>query len=387
MSKLLLTGLSVFFLSLVTNPILAGTEGGGGGHIFGDQLNPWFLQNTTDVRYCVEISPEFSQVSREKVLEIIGKSFNFWKLFFLKHEGSSSYEFDLSARVGTQNFIFNNDCDSVDLKFQLGFLSEEQKKIFPNYRQLLGLAHRIHYDEKLLKGKGFIYIAPETGELRPLSTQLHSRPWSYGKNLVLEQALIHEIGHLFGFQDDLYSNMSIMSGSFVEEITKKNAVREINRERGMRFSSPLGCNKFFEGKSEIWYGGMSDSQRVRLGLPPGTFKINYQSKNKILTIKINGKKFGFVQLKPAASVTYVIQPAIRIYLSKAQKVFKKIPSDELYAQLTIYHVKLSTLRRDEVLNLADGTSMNAFIRFDQDCKPTIGTVLNDKVNFDIFMGM
>jgi guanylate kinase len=80
------------------------------------------------------------------------------------------------CQIDPRAFVILDDCNnSADLKFQLGFLTEDQKKEITNYKQLLGVAYRTSYDQVNLKGQGFIYIAPEKGPNRPLSPGMPSR--------------------------------------------------------------------------------------------------------------------------------------------------------------------------------------------------------------------
>lgn len=55
-----------------------------GGQISSDNTNPWFLENTSQVTYCVDIDEENFGVSRERATEVVTQSINDWKDGFKK---------------------------------------------------------------------------------------------------------------------------------------------------------------------------------------------------------------------------------------------------------------------------------------------------------------
>jgi len=391
--------LSLMFISLSA---FAGNGSSGGGNIFGDQLNPWFLQNTKTVNYCVEIAPEFSSIPKTRILEIISKSFAYWKKTFTNYSGNFEGDFPFTVNLGSQEFILNEACtEATDLKFQLGFLTADQKKEITNYRQLLGLAYRTSYDEANLRAKGFIYIAPETGVSRPLSPNLHQAPWSFGKNIGFELILTHEMGHIFGLQDDHYSSGGLMSAKFADLVTSKSAIRYVNSVPAKDIPSPFGCNAGFEGDHEFEFLGveipgdidpthsalMSDDLRTMLGLPKN-YKARFQTVKGLMTIKVEGKKFGHIKLSDFGEISGSrADTAISVYLTKKQKVFTNLPNIAFNTHLDIYHVVKSISRKGEELKLVDGKSLSVFVQYDQSCIPSVGMIHDDEVHFDIFAGL
>lgn len=382
---------------VLTSLSWAGNGSSGGGNIYGDQLNPWFLQNTKTVTYCVEIAPEFGAISEERVLEIISDSFMYWKKIFASHESSDfAYGFKLEAKVATQEFVHVEKCSNdTDITFQMGFLTDEQKVKNSNYSQLLGLAQRTSYNEINLRGKGFIYIAPEEGELRPTSYNLHPKPWSHGRNGGLRMTLLHELGHIFGLQDHHYDDHGLMSALWVEKITSKDTLPVVSSLEGTNIPSPLGCNKDYDGSMAIGY--MTDSipptefsiQASDIGSYLGLgnrFTVQINTKNRIMEISIDGNAFGSITFKPYGQISGEINPAVKIYLSEKQQVFKGLPKEAFNRSIAIYHIAKSILARSEVLKLYDERSLDVFVEFNQDCLPTIGTVFNGNPIFDIFIG-
>lgn len=376
----------------------AGNGSSGGGNIFGDQLNPWFMQNTKSVNYCVEIAPEFSSIPKTRILESINKSFAYWKRTFAQGSDTLGQGFPLEIALGTQEFILNESCsDDIDLKFQLGFLTDDQKKELPNYRQLLGLAYRTSYDEVNLRAKGFIYIAPESGAFRPLSPNLHQIPWSFGKNMGFDLVITHEMGHLFGLQDDHYSYSGLMSAKFVENITTKASIRYVNTTAAKEIPSPFGCNVRFEGDHELEFRSSDipgsetkkitagdENIRVMLGLPEN-FKARFQTVNGSMNIQIDDKDFGQIKINEFGMISgSQSDPAITVYLTKKQRVFNSLPRIAYNTHLQIYDVLKSITRKGDELRLVNGKTLKVFIQYDQLCFPSVGMIYNDEVYFDIF---
>ena len=375
----------------------AGNGSSGGGNIFGDQLNPWFLQNSKTVKYCVEVDPQFSKLNRTQIIQLIESSISYWKRTFANYSGNFQHDFKFEVKLATQDFILTNCDDATDIKFQMGFLTEEQKKEIPNYRQLIGLAYRTHYDPINLKGKGFIYIAPEAGALRPISPLMHQSPWSHGKNLGLEMLITHELGHVFGLQDDHYSFSGLMNAKFAEQITSKSAIRYMNSVSRKEIPSPLGCNSSFDGdhEVEIEYSDIPGSEgktinrdiRTELGLP-NKFKARFLSANYLMKILVDGKNFGQVQLQQFGEVSGGLSdPAITVYLTKKQNVFPSLPDRAYNSHLLAYHLERDITKKGEELKLADGRSYKVFVKYDQLCMPSIGMIYQDEVHMDIFAGL
>jgi hypothetical protein len=359
-----------------------GNGSSGGGNIFGDQLNPWFLQNTKSVNYCVEISPEFSELSKERVLTLISESFEFWKELFRNYSTAPSTLEDI--QLGTQNFNLT-ECDaSTDIKFQMGVLEPEQKKNI-QYKQLIGLARRTSYDPKNLKAKGFIYIAPERGELRPSSPKLYSKPWSYKKNAGLRETLKHEIGHIFGFQDDHYEISSMMSAHHVEDITTKGGLDSIN-DIAYKASSPLSWNEMLEGTVRMSITVETPSNlQIFLGLNHD-YNVHLISQKNKLSVwdNKNKKELGYIIYnKSSDNFEKLDSPVVTLYLTPEQKVFSGLSKDDYYNAHRLYNKTIHARLKDQTLMMSNGNSLKVFIQFgDQGME--IGTTFEDKTYFDVF---
>ena len=125
------------------------------------------------------------------------------------------------VRVASENFI-QSDCQqsNIDIRFQLGKLYPDQVRLIPNINKTIGRTIRTDYDTINLRGKGFIYLAPDIGENILKFNNLIKHHWSYDTILLL--ALIHELGHVFGLHDIgvhfIHAFTTFMNEDFLESI-------------------------------------------------------------------------------------------------------------------------------------------------------------------------
>ncbi len=190
---------NIFFLLCLSAQLFAHVsifDGGGvssGADLIKDGINPWWLQNTKEVKYCLEVEPGFS-VTQVKLQSIVEKAFSYWKIQFKVQEELPSQSTPL---IATQNFVLN--CENADLhfKFGLGTILPDEKTYLPEPDKTVGLAVRSSYDKVNLRGKGFIYLASDKASKRGLGVVNGvENPWKYD-GLVFWM-LVHELGHVFG---------------------------------------------------------------------------------------------------------------------------------------------------------------------------------------------
>ncbi len=373
----------------------AGNGSSGGGHIHGDSLNPWFLQNSTTINYCLKVSPDFSSMTDAELKGMIEEAFAFWKQTFSQHSVEGNFnDFSFPVKLATQNFIYQHDCEeNIDLIFQLGYLDEAQSKLVDRPRTLVGINVRTAYDKVNLKGKGFIYLAPERGPLRPLSERLHSHFWSAGNHLPLRIVLRHEIGHLFGLKDDYYFDSGLMSAIFPESVTSKESVEYLAKQQVAQANIfyPLGCNVSLDGTKNAGYGEgeipghkTQDPLLEYLGMK-GDRSVDIISKNGVTIISLNDKDFGTIRL-PERGVNHngETQNLINLYLTKVQSVFSGLPAEAFQTPISAIIYDRTVKVKDLTLSLKSGKSLPVFMTFNKECEPEIGTIYNGKVYFDIF---
>lgn len=166
----------------------------GGGELIRDAHNPWFLSNTKEVTYCIQINErEFGQ-SKEFVRTQIQKAWDFWKIQLNELNYGRFGGTDFNFALATQNFMETACNRSVDIKFQFATLDSEQKQRMGDLSKTIAVSVRTDYDSVNLKGKGFIYFNR--------NQQFPILPWTRVDGARALPILIHEMGHIFGIQHD-----------------------------------------------------------------------------------------------------------------------------------------------------------------------------------------
>jgi hypothetical protein len=315
------------------------TQGGmvsSGGNLLRNAHNPWWVKNTSEVRYCIEIDSKTFSATPEKIAMVVGKVLEYWKLEFTRKlqivngKDLINQAFN-SMGVGVQTFTKMNCSGTEDLRFKFGYgtLSEKEASYLPDIRTHVGAAVRTEYDEASLKGKGFVYIASDSG---PNSydggPSLIEQPWHY--DIFLYLALAHELGHVFGIPHigEVYS---VMSETFLEVILNR-AVAEPIKNLQIQGVTPTGFF-FFPSSYFVHCSKMGFSSRAQnyFKLPAGTTCLQFgiDGPNKQIHIYatpgltvVAGAYLGAIRdLDFEAS--YAV--GVTLYLTEQQKVFDPMP--------------------------------------------------------------
>ena len=185
--------------------LAAGGSSSGGGLVFGDTYNPWFLENTRTVRYCIELDQENFSATKEQARNAISIAFNYWRSAFLPWNGTEYF------KLGTQSFeeVECTGHGDVDIYFQLGTLRHEFSGFLADLStSVVGWTQRTAYDLQSMRGSGFVFIAPELGERRIDFAGVDSHLWALSDAVRLKLILIHELGHIFGVRHSGGNNLS-----------------------------------------------------------------------------------------------------------------------------------------------------------------------------------
>lgn len=308
-----------------------GGWGSSGGELLRDMQNPWWVKNTSEVRYCIQVDEKSLSLNVDQIPAMIELAISYWQKEFNTFpkylDESFGYEplFKLTG-VGSQSFK-KTECDgSEDLRFQFGFgtLTEEQRKKLVEPRNYVEVAVRTEYDEEQLRGKGFIFIASDVGPNAFYSNpNMIERPWRYGSLVVAE--LIHGLGHVFGIPH-VGEKYSLMSQQFPEMLLDKSSEQEIAkatwRELPAFFRPPNSFRSCFtEERLPV------DVAKSFFGLSgsPGsciTFEINEQTREILIQeTQENDTKKVTVGKITGAQYAPVYNPAVQVILTDKQKVF------------------------------------------------------------------
>jgi hypothetical protein len=191
----------------------------GGGEFLQDTRNPWWVHNTTEVKYCILHDAQNFGVSKEIARKKIVKALNFWKAQL--GETTTYHIGDRPTKIAQHNFIETENCEEALLKFQLGVLNDEQFEYLKNPKKYMSIAVRTSYDQVNLRGQGFIYVSPERGPLKPAIAP--ETMWSEGSGALILPVVLHELGHVFGIHHD--SDILIMKEHFPEGLVSPQAFR------------------------------------------------------------------------------------------------------------------------------------------------------------------
>ena len=339
------------FALLVGNMAQAGGwSGSGGGAILEDHSNPWFLTNHSPnktISYCVHVSEEFPHTS-EILDEQIRGAVSFWRESFVTaHTPIVLYEKDKPVRVSIQTDQFvRRNCSlanvgvdgkqEVDIVFQFGILNEFQKQEFKKLNtdlsKFVALSIRSEYDAVTMRGKGFIYISPDNGELAMKGQNLIPKVWTYGCDSKpgelcgisrLGDALRHELGHVFGLQHSNQSN-DLMSMDFLERVVTEKWY--VNSNQNIFFPRSINISGWMrnataenEAKFAKFFDLDQKSKDVRLRFSLDQI-IVYEKKDADLPwTKVGSAKF-------EKDFSKKFTDAVRVWLPPLQKVFTLSPN-------------------------------------------------------------
>ncbi len=224
------------YLSGTTAYCSSGGWVSGGGNILRNANNPWFLENTKTITYCILSDSTFADVPTSPVV-LIEKALNYWKVQMADpvantdgYAISSSTPLEsiatekyITIEVATQDFIFHPKCmGNEDITFQLGVLDKKQSEFLQGGSSRVGAAVRTAYSEAQLRGRGFIYIAADSGKNAYKGKHLRPKAWHEGNGGLLFRAIVHELGHVFGLA---HGGEGIMSESYSEALLWEKTFR------------------------------------------------------------------------------------------------------------------------------------------------------------------
>ncbi|MGE0172671.1 MAG: hypothetical protein AB7T49_07800 [Oligoflexales bacterium] len=213
-------------------PAFCGDWNSDGSELVKDSMNPWFIQNTKVVRYCLKHDPANFSLDAELASTHIRSAINFWLSELRSDEVKATAPMLGKAEgrysrieIGTQQFKEAPCSDDVDIQFLLGVIeTDEQRRYLRNDPgQYAAIAVRTDYDRAELKGKGFVYFSPDRVESkdRYKGDRHHELFWSAERGSIFKNVVLHELGHIFGIPhtsiNSLYA-MHIMDANAAERL-------------------------------------------------------------------------------------------------------------------------------------------------------------------------
>jgi hypothetical protein len=323
MNSVTLLAASTAFLSCLSSSALAGWTSGG-GHLRTTEQNPWFVQNTKTISYCIDIDETNFGQTRDVAKSKIQRAIAYWK-----HQFSISEPYDnggVKVILGSQEFTEVPCGPQVDVAFKFGVLDGDQEQFLKDPSSIVGIAVRTSYDDVQLRGKGFVYVSPEHGRLALRGKDLLANRWNVKGGKLLEFMLIHELGHVFGMPH-LGDNYQIMSERFPDTM--------VHRDLGGAFADALGVPNFLGGNEDQGvdycdiYGAGSIVEKV-LGIPRAwkCIKIVARSHNlKIYAAESLGQPYQLFGSAISDSSNGEGTSVNQLVLTDSQRVFVNVPDD------------------------------------------------------------
>jgi len=222
-----------------------------------------------------------------------------------------------------------------------------KKRLLGNTNELVGITKRTSYDSAKMKGRGFVYVAPESGSNHPGVKFGSLLRWSTNEGIALKIILIHELGHVFGLkhfnhivpmQEDLPQWLAMLPG-------------EENSSLGPGLESLLNSSKFHwatKGQSVICSKSSPTLHktiaRLFVGPKEGCIKINFakpttirqpidNAATHIIEVLHSDKSHGDYNKLGTMISTYHDKSSyynlISIYVLKNRQVFFDIPNGDL----------------------------------------------------------
>ncbi len=214
--------LGSLFLLFSTSALASNGWVASGGDLIEDAMNPWWIQNKKELKYCIRIDSKSTSATKKDInfitSRVLQNWLNEWSYFFNNRD--SSFE------IGSQTLIKVECSQENDLAFYFGWnsLSLDKKNYIRqsrNPKSIIGLAVRTHYDRKKLIGKGFIFVGSDTGPDKFTQKGLYPQPWRH--KALLTSVLAHELAHVFGLKhSDLFHGL--MGAGFLTMLLKKKSV-------------------------------------------------------------------------------------------------------------------------------------------------------------------
>ncbi len=419
MPKRILAGM---FLSLLFNCTAFAGWTSGGGEILKDAQNPWFMPyNTPVVKYCIEIDEKNFGATREQAKKAIDTALGFWKKQFQSVASAivtPEYKFILAQH----QFNEVTCSDATDIKFQFGTLDGAQFAYFKDPTKMVASAVRTDYDTKQLRGRGFVYVSPDSGPLKIQSTEVTANPWSKKDGALLVPVLIHELGHVFGISHN--PDIFLMKEDFPETLlSEQNSFEAADSWSHLITSEMLHEFQLFKFTGTTYFSSIMNcggavrkslSNKVKRETPPYTevtqkffgfsydnyYCYGYQMKDYQFTL------LGYVYQSTNAAITLgtakidmssVVAPLfssqtrdlVSMYFPEDQVVFGSGNGPQPYyngKKFTIVTYSAATKLKGDYVSADGKTKRKITVEIGPFGMITVGGIMDDEIYWDVLTG-
>ena len=214
------------------------------------------------------------------------------------------------------------DCvsaETVDLRILFGVetLTQPEREYLQDPRKFIGITVRTDYDEVQLKGRGFMFISSDQGP-NPYSNSgdLIEKAWQYPK--LLQYALMHEFGHVFGFP---HIGGGLMSEVFLEQTLNKKLYENFLKAQVESVLSPesvMEVCQLWDTNVLAWLGAPSNHRCIRFASSPTDPGYEVSSR---LDEKAQWGAIGKVRPLRLDMADFRSKPVVVLQLTNKQNVF------------------------------------------------------------------
>lgn len=300
----------------------------GGGELLKNSHNPWFLNNTKDVYYCVKVNESDFGVSRKTIESKLVSAIKFWKAEF-NYAITPEFKRISKLRIANQNFM-QVSCNDlrVDIKFQFGFLEKAQKEYLKDSKKFAAVTVRTSYDEVNLKGKGFVYVSPSHGPLAYNQEGVVEEAWKSNDGDLLYLTLVHELGHIFGLPH-IGTMGALMSEGFVEMILIQNNNLNFKNDKFNFFTLVSKSHVICPQQSllEVWtaFFDLSPNEKCLQFNFKHDFNNQFWGTTTLEVISVNSQGSFIRNVEDIELKIYKFNPVYPgvIWLSESQRLFDK----------------------------------------------------------------
>ena len=352
--------LIIVFLFAKLSSACGGSSAAGGVSIR-YQLNPWFLQNTKEITYCIDVELENFSASAEQVDKNFRAAFRYWK----NHLAFALDDENELLKIATQKLV-RVSCGAhtnPDISLQMGNLLREQAVFLPQNHQFVALAQITDYEEPIMHGKGFIFVTGDN------ESSVGPHQWSLADGHALEMTFVHELGHIFGFRHE--SGIEVMKEDFPDEmfnLGEEQLSQENIFRRLKRIENPLARNN----EQRILLSLSSDLNEREFHLLKKIFphhildkfilefqKDEKNSQIQFFTSSKDGVDYHYLDRAKMASYIPKKTAYVEIKVPKSRSIFLGLAQDRVDDQ--IYHGYHFVLQESHVLRLNSRLGEKFFI--------------------------
>ncbi len=346
---------------------------GSGGELVKDSRNPWFVHNTKQVSWCLQIDATAVSVTEAQIEAAFNDALTFWKDEFRSAEVFQPAEG--SFTLGWQQFTKKKCTEpGIDVRILFGssLLNKVEIEFLKDPNKFVGVTVRTDYDAVNLRGKGFLFFS---GDLKQGKTPLIERAWE--KEKILRYALKHELGHVFGMP---HVGAGLMSEIFLDQIMKPEYISIFENAQAESFLSPnlnfTACGMTLGPATRQFFGSPPNHDCLVVERVQGlTLRLKISS--LIQDSPVTATELGTLQMEAPDLQDFAGKPASFMHLTEEQVVFT--PKERAYRLFLIGPMAQEYGAKGVFIPRIPGPPKTVYMRVSPQGINIIGTLINGKI--------